>query len=139
MPANSLNNFYRYYFPAILWAMAIFIGSSIPSASIPKLVIKVKDLFLHFIEFAIFGVLLSHALLKSPKRRNFKLGMTVILIGVLYGASDEIHQKFVPGRMATVHDFLADGAGVIFGWGVYLLFPWIKRLFKRVNEPNSMV
>lgn len=36
-----------------------------------------------------------------------------LLIGVLYGASDEYHQKFVAGRTASGLDWLADVAGLV--------------------------
>lgn len=36
-----------------------------------------------------------------------------VIFGVAYALSDEVHQKFVPGRSADVFDFLADCIGVI--------------------------
>jgi VanZ family protein len=33
----------------------------------------------------------------------------------LYGASDEWHQSFVPGRMVEVADWLADSIGGVIG------------------------
>ena len=34
------------------------------------------------------------------------------VLGVLYGATDEIHQMYVPGRSPDVLDWFADAAGV---------------------------
>lgn len=33
------------------------------------------------------------------------------VIATLYGVSDEVHQAFVPGRMADVRDVIADATG----------------------------
>jgi|GEM_PF-436263 len=35
-----------------------------------------------------------------------------IVIGILYGISDEIHQMYVPGRTSSIHDLYADSIGV---------------------------
>jgi VanZ family protein len=43
--------------------------------------------------------------------------MTVI-ISVLYAASDELHQLFVPGRMCDLNDFIVDSIGVIIFAGI---------------------
>ena len=42
-----------------------------------------------------------------------------ILICVLYAASDEIHQIFVPGRSCRVMDILLDSFGSISGIIIY--------------------
>lgn len=47
-----------------------------------------------------------------------------VLFCSLYGASDEWHQSFVPGRDADVFDWLADTIGA--GLSVMVLF-WIQR------------
>ena len=42
--------------------------------------------------------------------------LLVILIGVaIFGASDELHQYFVPGRSCDVYDWMADVAGGALG------------------------
>lgn len=51
-----------------------------------------------------------------------------LLIGILYGASDELHQSFVPARSAEWHDVLVDAIGVILG--VLLAF-WAMKLLER--------
>ncbi|WP_407356675.1 VanZ family protein [Methanolobus sp. WCC5] len=33
-------------------------------------------------------------------------------LGIIYGITDEIHQSFVPGRTASMHDLLANGIGL---------------------------
>jgi VanZ family protein len=43
-----------------------------------------------------------------------------LLIAVLYAASDEFHQRFVPSREASVRDVMIDSIGAVFA----LLFLW---------------
>ncbi len=42
------------------------------------------------------------------------------VICVLYGISDEFHQWFVPYRVVSVMDILADIAGSVLGIGIYI-------------------
>jgi VanZ family protein len=37
------------------------------------------------------------------------------LIGSIYGATDEFHQRFVPHRSADAGDWMADTAGAVLG------------------------
>ena len=41
----------------------------------------------------------------------------LILLGLLYGVSDELHQRFVPGRNSSLADLAADGIGTVVGYG----------------------
>lgn len=50
------------------------------------------------------------------------------LLGVVYGALDEIHQSFVPGRDPSFSDLAADAVGAAFG---VLLFMAVSRLLRR--------
>lgn len=110
----------KYYLPPILYAIFIFILSSIPSYSIPSFGIKAEDLIVHFLEYSIFGFLLARAFIQSKNRINWKLCFLIILIGALYAASDEFHQKFVQGRYSEFSDFLADSGGVIWGLIIFV-------------------
>jgi VanZ family protein len=48
-------------------------------------------------------------------------------LAILYAASDEFHQSFVPGRSARILDIGIDGLGALLG-----LLPFILK-FRRVN------
>ncbi|MFQ5638431.1 MAG: VanZ family protein [bacterium] len=125
---------FSYYVPAILWGLAIFIGSSIPSHAVPSAVLKFSDLLLHFLEFTILGICLAYAFLHSPDRVQLKWLLIAAFVGTLYGASDELHQRFVNGRVSSFTDFLADSAGVLFG---ILLFFVVPRLFNLRNVKSA--
>lgn len=72
------------------------------------------DFILHGSGYFLFGALAIRAVgrgLASP--RSFAVLAAGVVIAVLYGASDEWHQSFVPGRDASLRDLLADSAGAI--------------------------
>jgi VanZ family protein len=50
-----------------------------------------------------------------------------VALGVAYGASDEVHQAFVPGRSADPADWAADALGVLAGTFAYArLRAWLR-------------
>ncbi len=105
----------------------IFVISSMqqPPLPMPKFEWLTIDKLYHFIEYSILSVLLSIALVKAPPK-GFPtkwIWITAALISILYGASDEFHQMYVPGRFATIADWVADVVGAIAGVvGVYLYY-----------------
>lgn len=123
-------SFCKYYLPAVLWAVVIFTGSSIPSHSLPSFAIKVQDLILHFVEYTILGFCLALAFMQSPSRITWKFFSLASFTGILYGASDEFHQKFVSGRVSSFNDLLADSAGVLFGLLTYIAISRFLHMMK---------
>ncbi|MBQ0050629.1 MAG: VanZ family protein [Treponema sp.] len=64
-----------------------------------------------------------------------KIWIPILLVS-LWGVSDEIHQSFVPGRSASVFDWMADTLGATLGAVVYVavgtkIFSWISNKFSR--------
>jgi len=45
-----------------------------------------------------------------------------LLVGILYGLFDEVHQYFVPGRFASITDWIADITGIIVMIYIFRLF-----------------
>ncbi len=111
------NSFLRNQFPAIFWTVLIFVLSSFSSLKTPDLGFHFQDKLHHFIFYSFYGFLLARAFFYQDRYlrlQKFFLLFTVLL-GSLYGLSDEIHQYFVPGRMMDFWDFLADMLGVSLG------------------------
>jgi VanZ family protein len=107
--------FADYQLPLFAWALAIFVASSIPAADFPDSPLFSHDKVLHFIAFFGFALLLERALhhqdrLPSLSRRSH---LATLLITILYGAFDETHQAFVPGRTPDKYDLLADTIGAV--------------------------
>lgn len=63
--------------------------------------------------YGVLGGTLSWARRSSGGRTPHAL---LILLGLLYGVSDEWHQSFVPGRTPSAGDLAADGVGVLAGY-----------------------
>ena len=106
-------NFVRYQLPALLWAIIIFVSSSMPGTS-PLLAPFFKhDKIVHTFVFFLCAVLMFRALkhqVHFPFVARHALFLSV-LFTILYGAGDEFHQLFVPRRSADIMDFLADSTG----------------------------
>jgi VanZ family protein len=78
----------------------------------------------HVSEFAILALLLGYTLLAKPMKKSKALVYTS-LISILYAASDEWHQTFVPGRTGHVIDLAVDAIGIL------LAVSWFIITFKR--------
>lgn len=94
-------------------ALALWILSSRPTLPLPPDV-PILDKAAHF---AAYAVLAWAAGLWFPveawKARPLRTALIVTVLCAAYGASDELHQSFVPGRDMSAWDWLADvlGAG----------------------------
>ena len=108
--------------PVVLYMAAIFYASAQPDVALPS---DLGDRPWHSMGYAFLGVLVVRALAGGLPVR---IGLTTVLaaaaLTTAYGASDELHQLFVPGRFADVNDLLADaiggaaGASACWLWGI---------------------
>ncbi len=103
------------FLPPLAYAAIIFALSS-ESRPLPFLPdeLMLHDKLLHAVEYAVLGALLVPSLRLAGLGRRAAV-LVAVLVGSLYGASDEIHQSFVPGRDAAVLDWVADTLGVALG------------------------
>jgi len=105
------------FLPAILWAGLIFVASSQPAPSIGGDV-PFLGLLENFAHALVYGVLAVWLALAAPRRGGWvelrPPAVAAILLAVLlYGASDEWHQSFTPGREATALDVVTNVAGAV--------------------------
>ena len=101
---------------------AIFYLSSLHQAPLPP---GVSDTPAHAFGYMGFGFVLARALAGGlPPRitlRDLSIGLA---IAIGYAATDEIHQRFVPGRSAELVDLYADALGsaialiACWAWGI---------------------
>lgn len=108
--------------PAALGAAVLFLLSELPGAgvSLPA----DTDKLVHGGLYLILGLSLAW----GKARTGSGVPVVVLLLmGVGYGALDEWHQSFVPGRDVSVGDWVADSIGVMLG---LLLFSSFSSRFR---------
>jgi VanZ family protein len=120
--------FLQRYGLLIAWAGLLFVLSSIPDLQFPVRVFSWDDKIQHALAYAPVGWLFLRAIVwkKNFTRRALWLA---ILAGALYGATDELHQYFVPGRAADWTDWLADTIGAALG--AWLFYRWRRQFTPR--------
>lgn len=114
------------YGPPVAWAILIFLASSIPQHAFPQYRIFSQDKLIHMGVFAVLSFLVYRAF--RLKRRSAPISTAVwvtLVICAVYGALDEFHQLYVPGRSCDVYDLIADvlGAGLVLA----VAFLWERR------------
>ncbi len=96
-----------------MWMAATFAASHRTDIAIP---FGAPDYGAHALSYAVLGALLVRALGGGPLgSMTQSLIVPATLIGALYGATDEFHQWFIPGRIASGADLAADAIGSLAG------------------------
>ncbi|ABS25725.1 VanZ family protein [Anaeromyxobacter sp. Fw109-5] len=116
---------------ATAWAALIFWASSQPNPfpQLPRGLFD-HDKLLHASAYAVLGALVRGALGGARLRPWMALAATVA-VGTAYGASDELHQAFVPNRSADPGDLAADALGAAAGAAVASLI--LRRVGARAS------
>jgi VanZ family protein len=125
--------FLRYQLPPILWAAFIFVMSSIPSVSLPRFGWLSSDKVVHFCVFLVLAALTYRAIDHQGRypvlsRRHF---LFTVLFTSLYGAIDEFHQFFTPGRTSDPFDWMADALGAV---ALIVVIRWWKNRSPGAHE-----
>ncbi len=99
--------------PVALYMGAIFTASSLSHPPSPP---QVSDKVQHFAGYSGLGLLTLRAL-AGGQTAGVTTGTaaTAWAIASAYGVSDEVHQRFVPGRASDPADVLADALGAAAG------------------------
>jgi VanZ family protein len=122
VPASILNLNLYYRLPLLAFCLFLFWQSSFPSLNSAPL-FPHDDKLMHLGAYGFLAFLAARNLKQEkPFFSRTKLRVMAILFATLYGLSDEIHQAFVPSRMASAGDFVADALGSIIGACFYLDF-----------------
>jgi len=128
---------WAYWIPAAVTMAGIAFLSH--QAQLPAIPGAPADWLLHGIEFGFLSVTCLFGATRGFNRR-FRSGRAAILalsITVVYGALDELHQSFVPGRDVSLRDWLADAVGALLVVFVLVLV-WNRSAEKsRAGRPQS--
>jgi VanZ family protein len=119
---------------ALLWAAVIFALSSIPGRALPSVPALGYDKLLHGLVYAVFGGVSFLAARSTWTVRAPWLVLGCTLGAILYGLSDEYHQRFVPGRSSDLGDVVADAVGGFTGALLAAALLVVSRRWQRSNE-----
>ena len=101
------------WIPPVLWAILIEILTSWPNPPSVGFLPAGSDKAVHLTLYAVFACLVARA--AQVGRPSWRvLGMVALGLFV-WGAVDEWHQIFIPGRGADAADWAADSIGVLAG------------------------
>ncbi|MFB6261549.1 MAG: VanZ family protein [Thiohalorhabdaceae bacterium] len=97
----------------VLWMVLIALTSHVPGEVAPSLPFEGADKVAHIVVYFVLGILgvgaVARLRLDWPRPL---VGSTALLVGALFGALDEYHQSFVPGRDMSMDDWLTDLLGL---------------------------
>ncbi len=112
------------YFPLIVYWLILLTATSLPSNEMPD--IHMSDKIEHFLGYGVLTILITFSLLVQSKNKLLKAKayLATIIIVSVYGALDELHQMFVPGRDCDFYDWVTDFAAAFFG--IIIVYSLVK-------------
>lgn len=127
--------FFYHKLPPVLYALAIIVVSSIPTAQPPGLDVPNIDKFYHWLEYFIFALLIFRAFpdVRLSKNRGI-YNLLLFCFGLVYAALDETVQYFVPNRDSSFGDWTADAIGYVVGGLLFLLY---QAKFSKQNRASD--
>ncbi len=117
------------------WLWPLLLAGAIVTASgrsdVPSPGFYGGDKVVHFLVFGLLATLVV--------RNGFapRQAWIAVLAVSLFGATDEWHQSFTPGRAVEVADWLADTLGAAVAVTAYILWPAYRTLLE--GSPKSRV
>ena len=118
-----------------LWPVAIaaliFLASSQSKLAGPD--VEGSDKVVHFSVYALLATLVVRL------RPGVGWALLSIALVSLYGASDEWHQSFTPGRSVELADWIADTSGAAIAVILYCGWPAYQRLLERPVRRNQRI
>ena len=104
--------FLRIWGPAAFCLLLIIIATSIPNLDTWRW--PGWDKVFHLSVYGLWAMLCLRALHLSRQGKGTVL-ISVVILGILVGAADELHEKFIPGRTVSLSDFAYNAAGFVLG------------------------
>ncbi len=109
------NKLYLVYLPLVIYWIILLVATSLPAPDLPD--VWGSDKIKHYLAYGVLAFLLNLTFLVQEKKKLTvqKAFLVTIITCSVYGALDEIHQIFIPGRSAELLDLLADVIGAVTG------------------------
>jgi VanZ family protein len=120
------------YIPLIIYWIILLTATSLPGNDVPDF--HVSDKIEHFTGYAVLTIFLCFTLMLQSKFQFMKKHayiITLLMVSV-YGALDELHQLFIPGRSCDIRDWIADTSAAYFG--VLVVFVIVKGVHYRLKK-----
>ena len=112
----------KYYLASILWASLILVLTLTPGKSLPDVNLFSYDKLGHAGIFAIQSYLFISGIYFDKKSVTFSI-VIGLLLTMIYGASIEMAQEFIPDRGMDFFDLIANCTGCLIGIsGFYLSY-----------------
>ncbi|MBF0358995.1 MAG: VanZ family protein [Magnetococcales bacterium] len=128
MVISSKISWQNFWLIALLsYSAFIFYLSGKNDIKLPVYDIPFQDKVFHGVAYALMAYIASR-FFSSLSKTDWPLFWSWVYC-LVYGASDEWHQSFVPGRYADIFDWYADAAGA----AVVLLVIFIYRSLQQTN------
>jgi len=84
--------------------------------------------------YALLASAYFHAL-NHGKRMRMSQFILAVCLASIYAASDEFHQRFTPGRTASIDDVCIDTIGAAVGLALWC---WIRKLHKPALRSQNL-
>lgn len=131
-----LSSFILRGLPLLVWMGIIFSFSAMHGSAYPfdtTLTYYLERKSAHVIEYAVLVVLAVRFVYAIfPHETFFKILLLATTFSITYGASDELHQFFVPYRGAKISDVFIDSMGALLIASIYYFLYRRKRHLSRV-------
>jgi VanZ family protein len=116
------------YLPAVLMMATLYGLSAIPGNP-NKMFFLHADKILHLIAYSVLTFSLCLCIRKQRwSNHPYLYALLVLIVGGLFGAFDEYHQSYVPGRDVSLYDWYADMAGITTSLLIWVFLKLYKRL-----------
>jgi VanZ family protein len=128
---NKIKKILRFWLPVVLWLLVIFAFSSKPTGTATEIYWQdfIVKKFAHVVVFFVLTTLLYRALKQDVSKRE--AAQFAILLAVLYGVLDEIHQGFTPGREPHFRDVIFDTIGSVLAiYSLWKLLPKAPKILR---------
>lgn len=129
---NEKTKFLLHLFVCLVWMAVIFAFSHqansghITEAYLHDANVPIRKLG-HFTEFGILAFLYAGLFSRIKSLTDARARMLALIVAVLYAASDELHQAFVPGRSSSIVDVWIDAGGALMALLVVAMIRWIRQ------------